>query len=259
MRGDSGASKLDDFGVHELPRPEASAPATGEIVPLEISETTPANDTGEKPVSPATLADMSYGAPIGGWVKRSFDICFASGALILLAPLLLAIAVAIRVDSPGRAIFKQERGGFGGRKFKIWKFRTMMVEEDGSGVRQAERDDERVTRLGRFLRRTSLDEFPQLVNVLIGDMSLVGPRPHAVAHDEQFVTVDPRYVLRTRARPGMTGLAQVFGCRGPTKTSEAIRRRTGWDVDYVQHWSLAHDIKILARTVRVMLHDPHAF
>jgi putative colanic acid biosynthesis UDP-glucose lipid carrier transferase len=257
MRGDSGANRLSsDVEVQE--RPEGSAPTTGEIVPLEIGrEMAPANDAGEAPAT--GLARMRQGAPIGGSLKRAFDICFASGALIVLAPVLIGIAIAIRLDSRGRAIFKQERGGFSGRKFKIWKFRTMRVEEDGEGVRQAERDDERITRLGRFLRRTSLDEFSQLVNVLIGDMSLVGPRPHAVAHDEQFVTVDPRYALRARARPGMTGLAQVFGCRGPTKTSEAIRRRTGWDVDYVQHWTFAHDMKILARTVRVLWHDPHAF
>jgi putative colanic acid biosynthesis UDP-glucose lipid carrier transferase len=126
-------------------------------------------------------------------------------------------------------------------------------------VRQAVLDDERVTPIGRFLRRTSLDEFPQLVNVLIGDMSLVGPRPHAVAHDQEFVTVDPRYPIRTLARPGMTGLAQIVGCRGPTETSEAVRRRTGWDVDYVEHWSFAHDMKILARTAVVLWNDPKAF
>jgi putative colanic acid biosynthesis UDP-glucose lipid carrier transferase len=218
----------------------------------------PANDSGQISNGPFLAIDDAA-VPIGGWVKRGFDICFATSVLLLLAPLLLLIAFAIRLDSPGAAIFKQERGGFGGRRFRIWKFRTMRVAEDGEDVRQAVPDDERVTRFGRFLRRTSLDEFPQLVNVLIGDMSLVGPRPHAVVHDQEFLTVDPRYPIRTRARPGMTGLAQVVGCRGPTKTSDAIRRRTGWDVDYVERWSFSHDLKILARTALVLWNDPKAF
>jgi putative colanic acid biosynthesis UDP-glucose lipid carrier transferase len=259
MRGESGASKLDiDVAVQELPPSATSAPVKGEVVSFQVApagDIQPANDTGRA----ARLIAASYSAPIGGWAKRGFDICFAVSAIMVLAPVLIAIALAIRVDSRGPAIFRQERGGFGGRKFRIWKFRTMRVAEDGASVRQAVRDDARITRLGRFLRRTSLDEFPQLVNVLIGDMSLVGPRPHAVAHDEEFGAVDARYPIRARARPGMTGLAQVLGCRGPTKTSEAIRQRTSCDVDYVEHWSFAHDIKILARTAVVLLNDPHAF
>jgi putative colanic acid biosynthesis UDP-glucose lipid carrier transferase len=256
MRGEIGATKLDaDIAVQEpSPTPPPAQPR-GEIVPLSAAhghDAQPANDSGLVPVEHSPV-------PIGGRVKRAFDICFAAGALFVLAPVLLLIALAIRIDSPGPAIFRQDRGGFGGRKFRIWKFRTMRVEEDGANVRQADKDDARVTRLGAFLRKTSLDEFPQLVNVLIGNMSLVGPRPHAVMHDQEFGAVDPRYPLRARARPGMTGLAQVFGCRGPTKTSEAIRRRTGWDVDYVQHWTFAHDIKILARTAFVLWKDPHAF
>jgi putative colanic acid biosynthesis UDP-glucose lipid carrier transferase len=198
--------------------------------------------------------------PIGGALKRLFDICAAAAGLVVFLPLLLLIALAVRLDSPGAAIFKQERGGFGARKFRIWKFRTMTVTEDGCSVVQARNHDARVTGLGRFLRKSSLDEFPQLVNVLIGDMSLVGPRPHALVHDAMFEEVDPRYPLRTRARPGITGLAQVSGHRGPTETPEKIRARTEWDLRYVHNWSFVLDVGILLRTVLLVIRrDPHAF
>src|SRR5262249_9366196 len=131
-------------------------------------------------------------APVGGWSKRAFDIIASAGALIVLAPLLLLIAVAVRLDSPGASIFRQERGGFRGKAFRIWKFRTMTVTEN-RGIVQARRNDARITELGAFLRRSSLDELPQLVNVLMGDMSIIGPRPHALEHDAQFTEADPRY------------------------------------------------------------------
>jgi putative colanic acid biosynthesis UDP-glucose lipid carrier transferase len=198
-------------------------------------------------------------APVGGVLKRAFDIAFAAGALIVLAPLLLLIAVAVRIDSPGKAIFRQERGGLGGRTFRIWKFRTMSVTEN-RGVVQARHRDARITRLGGFLRRSSWDELPQLVNVLLGDMSIVGPRPHAIEHDIQFAKVDPRYPMRQRARPGITGLAQVSGCRGPTETDDKVRARTGYDAEYVRTWSFAADIKILLATVALLFwkRDPGA-
>jgi len=205
-----------------------------------------------------TIADGGE-PPVGGWSKRLFDMCVAAGALVALAPLLALVALMVRLDSPGQAIFRQERGGFNGRTFRIWKFRTMSVTEN-RGVVQARRGDARITRLGAFLRRSSWDELPQLFNVLIGDMSIIGPRPHALEHDIQFENVDPRYPLRRRARPGVTGLAQVSGCRGPTETDEKIRARTGYDVEYVRNWSWAREIKILVDTVVVLFwkRDPGA-
>lgn len=193
-------------------------------------------------------------APVGGWSKRTLDIVASAGALIVLAPLLLVIAIAVRLDSPGAAIFRQERGGFRGKTFRIWKFRTMRVTEN-SGIVQARRNDARITELGAFLRRSSLDELPQLVNVLMGDMSIIGPRPHALEHDTQFEKVDPRYGMRFRARPGVTGLAQVSGCRGPTETDEKICARTAYDIDYVQTWSWKRDISIAIRTASLFWKD----
>ncbi len=191
---------------------------------------------------------------VGGWSKRAFDIAVASGAIVVLTPLLLVIAVAVRLDSPGQSIFRQERGGFRGKSFRIWKFRTMTVTEN-RGVVQARRHDQRITELGAFLRRSSLDELPQLFNVLMGDMSIIGPRPHALEHDTQFEAVDPRYNGRFRARPGVSGLAQVSGCRGPTETDEKIRARTGYDIDYVQNWSWKQDAIILLRTASLFWKD----
>jgi len=196
--------------------------------------------------------------PVGGWLKRAVDIAIAAAALIVLAPLLALIALAVKLDSPGSAIFRQERGGLGGRTFYIWKFRTMRVTEN-RGVVQARHHDARITRIGSFLRRSSWDELPQLINVLIGDMSIIGPRPHALEHDVHFAKVDARYPQRQRARPGITGLAQVNGCRGPTETDEKIQARTGYDVEYVRSWSLVRDIRILAATAAlVWKHDPGA-
>jgi putative colanic acid biosysnthesis UDP-glucose lipid carrier transferase len=191
---------------------------------------------------------------VGSWSKRAFDIIVSGVALIVLAPLLLVIAIAVRLDSPGSSIFRQERGGFRGNTFRIWKFRTMRVTEN-RGVVQARRHDARITDLGAFLRRSSLDELPQLVNVLVGDMSIIGPRPHAVEHDTQFEKVDSRYNNRFRARPGVTGLAQVSGCRGPTETDEKIRNRTAFDIEYVQTWSWKKDCVILFRTVSLFWKD----
>jgi putative colanic acid biosynthesis UDP-glucose lipid carrier transferase len=204
-------------------------------------------------------AGVSSLSPIGGWSKRAFDIVMASAALVVLAPLLVLIAIAVRIDSPGQSIFRQERGGINGRTFRIWKFRTMSVTEN-RGVVQARHHDARITRIGGFLRRSSWDELPQLVNVVMGDMSIIGPRPHALEHDIQFEKVDARYPLRKRARPGITGLAQVSGCRGPTETEEKIRARTGHDVDYVRRWSWLMDVRILMATVALLFfkHDPGA-
>jgi putative colanic acid biosynthesis UDP-glucose lipid carrier transferase len=198
-------------------------------------------------------------APVGGVSKRAFDILASSAALVVLAPLLVATAIAVKMDSPGDAIFRQERGGYGGRTFRIWKFRTMSVMEN-RGVVQARHHDARITRLGAFLRRSSWDELPQLVNVLFGDMSIIGPRPHALEHDIYFHKVDANYAERFVARPGVTGLAQVNGCRGPTETEEKVKARTRYDIEYVRNWTWWREIEIVFATVAVLFwkKDPGA-
>jgi putative colanic acid biosynthesis UDP-glucose lipid carrier transferase len=189
--------------------------------------------------------------PVGGLSKRVFDVVVSASALLVFLPFLLLIALIVKLESNGPAIFKQERGGYRGKTFRIWKFRTMTVMEN-RGVLQARSGDVRFTRLGGFLRRSSIDELPQLVNVLLGDMSIIGPRPHALEHDVLFEKVDGRYPIRFNARPGVTGLAQVNGSRGPTETEEKIQTRTGFDIEYVQAWSWRRDIEIFLRTIKVL-------
>jgi putative colanic acid biosynthesis UDP-glucose lipid carrier transferase len=191
--------------------------------------------------------------------KRGLDICLSAAALVLLAPLLLLAAMAIFVETGGPILFRQQRTGRAGRVFRVLKFRTMTVREDGDGVRQAQRGDARVTRVGRVLRKLSIDELPQLINVLRGEMSLVGPRPHALAHDGGFARVAPTYAERFMARPGITGLAQVSGLRGETAGEASIILRTVADIRYIQTWSLMGDLRIMARTLRLIFDDPQAF
>jgi putative colanic acid biosynthesis UDP-glucose lipid carrier transferase len=181
-------------------------------------------------------------------VKRCIDVLFAGMGLTILLPLLAIVAVAIRLDSPGPIIFRQKRCGFNGKCFVIRKFRTMLVLEDGDSIVQAKFADKRVTRLGAWLRRTSIDELPQLLNVLEGSMSLVGPRPHAMAHDNQFDKIVQKYAFRRRVKPGLTGWAQVNGCRGPTPTAASIERRVEYDLWYIDNWSLRLDVAILFKT-----------
>jgi putative colanic acid biosynthesis UDP-glucose lipid carrier transferase len=195
---------------------------------------------------------------IGGVSKRAFDIVVAGGVLVVLAPALLGIWALVRIDSPGPGLFKQRRGGFEGRPFRILKFRTMRTQE-GRSIAQAKQSDDRTTALGRFLRKYSIDELPQLFNVLKGDMSIIGPRPHALAHDKKFGEVDRRYAFRHRARPGITGLAQVSGARGLTDTNEKIVKRLEYDLEYVTNWSWKRDIEIVFRTVKLLLSDHSAF
>ncbi len=181
--------------------------------------------------------------------SRVLDIAGAAMGLLVLAPLLVFIALLIRLDTPGPVLFRQTRKGLNGQVFRIYKFRTMRVLEDGAVVRQATRGDARVTRIGRILRSTSLDELPQLLNVLSGEMALVGPRPHALAHDEFYSREISGYDQRFRVKPGITGWAQVNGARGETPTLDHMRRRIELDLWYVQHKSIALDLTILARTV----------
>jgi undecaprenyl-phosphate galactose phosphotransferase/putative colanic acid biosynthesis UDP-glucose lipid carrier transferase len=191
-------------------------------------------------------------------VKRLFDVMFAGLALAIFSPLLLLTAVAIKLDSDGPVIFRQRRRGFNGREFAIYKFRTMTVLEDGSTVRQAQRDDARVTWLGRLLRASSIDELPQLINVLTGDMSLVGPRPHAVVHDDEYGKLIDNYMYRHHVKPGITGWAQIHGFRGETDVA-LMEKRIQLDLWYINNWSLWLDLKIMARTCVEVLRGQNAY
>lgn len=181
--------------------------------------------------------------------KRLFDILFSAVALIFLLIPMLLIAAAVRYTSPGPAIFKQKRYGVDGKPIEVWKFRTMRVMENASTVTQATRDDPRVTTIGKVLRSTSLDELPQFINVLRGDMSVVGPRPHAVAHNEQYRKLIKGYMLRHKVKPGITGWAQVNGWRGETDTLDKMQKRIDYDLEYIRHWSLWLDVKIVFMTI----------
>jgi exopolysaccharide biosynthesis polyprenyl glycosylphosphotransferase len=181
--------------------------------------------------------------------KRAFDVVFASAALIALAPLFALVVVFIRCDTRGPALFRQTRYGFNQEPFRIFKFRTMKTMEDGAGVVQATRDDARVTRVGAHLRRLSIDELPQLLNVLSGQMSIVGPRPHAVAHDQFYDERLARYARRHNVKPGITGWAQVRGHRGEISDDSRMQARLDHDLYYIDNWSLWLDIKIVLLTI----------
>jgi len=187
--------------------------------------------------------------PLEALSKRLFDIILASVAIVLLAPLLLLVALVIKLDSKGPVFFRQRRRGYNLEEFAIWKFRTMTTLDDGDVVKQATVNDARVTRIGRFLRKTSIDELPQLFNVISGEMSLVGPRPHAVAHDRFFEKRIAHYPRRLNVKPGITGWAQVNGLRGATETDEAMRQRVEHDLYYIDNWSVALDLYIILLTV----------
>ena len=194
-----------------------------------------------------------------GIVKRLSDIVFSIGILTLIAPVLLAIAAAVKFTSPGPIIFKQRRYGLDGEEILVYKFRSMSVTEDGGVVTQATKNDSRITPLGAFLRKTSLDELPQFINVLQGRMSIVGPRPHAVAHNEMYRKLIKGYMVRHKVKPGITGWAQVNGHRGETDTLDKMRARVEYDLEYLHHWSLGLDLRIIARTVALVLWDRHAY
>lgn len=200
--------------------------------------------------------------PFAGWrglTKRSSDLVLASIlTLVALGPMLL-IALAIKLTSPGSVIFRQRRYGLDGEEIVVYKFRTMTSSDDGAHVPQATKDDKRITALGKILRRYSLDELPQLINVLQGRMSLVGPRPHAVAHNETYRRLITGYMVRHKVAPGITGLAQVNGCRGETADVEDMQKRVEYDLEYLRHWSLGLDLKILAKTLTVWLRDEKAY
>ncbi|MEO9191760.1 MAG: exopolysaccharide biosynthesis polyprenyl glycosylphosphotransferase [Acetobacteraceae bacterium] len=244
---------------------------TGEQVMMEraAEARAPVRTRPQRPPSPTRLPAPSsawLAAPaLSGWramVKRFEDVVIAIATLAVLAPLMLLIAAWIRLDSPGPILFRQRRVGFAGREFQMLKFRTMRAAAEPVGLRQATRNDARVTRFGAVLRRASFDELPQLFNVLAGDMSLVGPRPHApgtCAAGRPFEAVVPAYPARHRVRPGMTGLAQVRGWRGETDTEEKIVRRVQCDLEYIGGWTVWLDIAVLARTLLAVLSMRNAY
>ena len=193
-----------------------------------------------------------YATPLSGInrvLKRLEDIVLAAMILLLISPVLFCISLAVKLTSPGPVIFRQRRYGMDGKPIMVWKFRSMKVMENDKVVTQATQNDPRVTRVGNFLRRTSLDELPQFINVLTGGMSIVGPRPHAVAHNEQYRSLIQGYMLRHKVKPGITGWAQINGWRGETDTLEKMEKRVEFDLEYIREWSLWLDIKIVFLTV----------
>lgn len=201
-------------------------------------------------------------SPLHGWSgfqKRSMDVLLASLMLLVALPVMALIAIGIKLTSRGSVIFRQRRYGLDGEDIVIYKFRTMSVEEDGDKVKQATRNDPRVTPFGRFLRRYSLDELPQLINVMQGRMSLVGPRPHAVAHNEQYRKLIDGYMVRHKVSPGITGLAQINGCRGETADLAEMKKRIDYDLDYLRHWSFMLDLKILFKTLSILFKSEKAY
>ncbi|MBO1894950.1 undecaprenyl-phosphate glucose phosphotransferase [Shewanella sp. BF02_Schw] len=193
-----------------------------------------------------------FESPVNGmrrFYKRTFDIIFSLTAILALSPVLVIIGAAIKLNSPGAVIFKQDRYGLDGRKIKVWKFRSMTVTENSDVVTQATKGDTRITKVGAFLRKTSLDELPQFFNVFKGDMSVVGPRPHAVAHNEEYRKLVTYYMLRHKVLPGITGWAQVNGWRGETDTLNKMEKRIEYDLAYIRNWTLWWDIKIVFMTI----------
>ena len=194
-----------------------------------------------------------------GFVKRLSDIVLSTIILILISPLMLIIALAVKIGSPGPIIFKQRRCGLDGQEIVIYKFRSMTVTEDDGAIAQAQVNDARVTRLGALLRRTSCDELPQFVNVLQGHMSIVGPRPHAIAHNEIYRKLIKGYMMRHKVKPGITGWAQVNGYRGETKTLDKMQSRIDFDLDYLRNWSLRLDLYIIYKTIGLVIKDQMAY
>jgi putative colanic acid biosynthesis UDP-glucose lipid carrier transferase len=268
------APYVREHGVHEvyITLPLGSQPRIVEL--LEQVQGTTASvffvpDVFGISIIQGRLQDMN-GVPVVGLqetpftgtnrlVKRIEDVVLASIILVLISPLLLAIAIGVKLSSPGPAIFRQRRNGLDGTEIVVWKFRSMRTQDDGAVVPQATKDDPRITRFGAFIRRTSLDELPQFFNVLQGHMSIVGPRPHAVAHNEQYRQLIKAYMVRHKVKPGITGWAQIHGHRGETDTIEKMQARVEYDLEYLRNWSLGLDLQIIARTVKLVFFDRHAY
>ncbi len=268
--GPAVSKRIDEFDPAEFDAQEAaellleiSPPQRRHVLELvrEVCDANNAFDLEEErfllhltralELSPEDIADLVVHAPDGihGSAKRCFDVAFSTAFLANAWPLLAVLALGVKISSPGPALFRQERSGRDGHTIGVLKFRTMHVTENGAEVRQASKGDPRVTRFGAFLRRTSLDELPQFVNVLLGDMSVVGPRPHAVAHNQHYRTKILEYMLRHKVRPGITGWAQVNGFRGETATVDKMVERVACDLEYIRRWSFGFDLRIVWNTV----------
>jgi putative colanic acid biosynthesis UDP-glucose lipid carrier transferase len=213
-------------------------------------------DMGGMPVVGLMVAPFTG---INGVVKRASDIVLSLLILLLISPILAALAIGVKISSPGPVIFRQRRTGLDGEIIEVFKFRSMRALDDGAVVKQATRDDPRITPFGAFIRKTSLDELPQFVNVLQGSMSIVGPRPHAVAHNEQYRRLVKAYMARHKVKPGITGWAQVNGLRGETETLDKMAARVEFDLEYLRNWTLGLDLLIIARTVKLVFFDRKAY
>ena len=196
---------------------------------------------------------------VDGMLKRAADLSIATVGLVAISIPMMLIALAVKLSSPGPVFFRQKRYGIDGREILVWKFRSMRTCDNGPVVKQATKNDPRITRVGGILRKTSLDELPQLFNVIGGSMSLVGPRPHASAHNEQYRGQIRGYMLRHKVKPGITGLAQVNGCRGETETLDKMERRVQWDHQYIRSWSIWLDLQILLQTFTVIWGQDEAY
>ncbi len=261
-------------GVHEvyITLPLGSQPRIVEL--LEAVQGTTASlyfvpDVFGISIIQGRLQDMN-GVPVVGicetpftgtneLIKRVSDIILASIILVLISPILLAVAVGVKMSSPGPTIFKQRRNGLDGEEIVVYKFRSMRAQDNGMVVKQATKGDSRITPFGAFIRKTSLDELPQFINVLQGRMSIVGPRPHAVAHNEEYRRLIKAYMVRHKVRPGITGWAQVNGYRGETETIDKMQARVEFDLEYLRNWSLGLDLQIIIRTIRLMVFDRNAY
>ncbi len=268
------APYIREHGVHEVyvTLPLGSQPRIVEL--LEQVQGTTASmffvpDVFGISIIQGRLRDMN-GVPVVGLCETPFtgtnrllktlsDLVIASAVLVLIAPLLLVIAIGVKLSSPGPAIFRQRRNGLDGEEIVVYKFRSMRAQDNGDVVAQAVKGDPRITRIGAFLRRTSLDELPQFINVLQGRMSVVGPRPHAVAHNEQYRQLIKAYMVRHKVKPGITGWAQIHGHRGETDTIEKMQARVEYDLEYLRNWSLGLDLQIIARTIKLVFFDRHAY
>jgi putative colanic acid biosysnthesis UDP-glucose lipid carrier transferase len=260
---ESRAARIDEFLIamdcDELPMLQMLCQRLRQVpLPIRLLPDLPIADLVSRALVPAgtTVAIEIQRTPLSMLEraqKRSLDFGIACIALLSLAPLLIVTAILIKLDSPGRVIFRQTRRGFNGKPFAIWKFRSMTTSENGDCIQQARREDARVTRVGKLLRKTSIDELPQLWNVLRGEMSLVGPRPHALAHDNYYDQMISNYAYRHHMKPGLTGWAQINGLRGETPTINLMEKRVEYDVWYISNWSIWLDIRILVRTTIVMI------
>ena len=265
---------VSEHGVHEVyvTLPLGSQPRIVELL-SEIQGTTASvffvPDVFGISIIQGRLHDMN-GVPVVGLqetpftgtnrlVKRLSDVVLSLLILIFISPVLLAVAIGVKLSSPGPMIFKQRRNGLDGEEIVVYKFRSMRTQDDGQVVQQATKEDPRITPFGSFLRRSSLDELPQFVNVLQGRMSIVGPRPHAVAHNEQYRSLIRAYMARHKVKPGITGWAQIHGLRGETDTIEKMQARVEYDLEYLRNWSLGLDLQIIARTIKLVFFDRNAY